>query len=120
MRLNLTKPLCFFDLETTGIQLTKDRIVQLAAVKLFPDGQRESKNYLINPEINIPDEIAAIHGITNEMVKDAPKLADLANEIIDFIDKSNLNSLPAQYLSPNKYQIPYRRSPTVLHHARHR
>lgn len=102
MRLNLTKALCFFDLETTGIQLTKDRIVQLAAVKLFPDGQRESRNYLVNPEINIPDDIAAIHGITNEMVKDAPKLADLANEIIDFIGDSDL----AGYNS-NKFDIPF-------------
>ena len=90
MRLNLTKVLCFFDLETTGIQLTKDRIVQLAAVKLFPDGHRESKNYIINPEMHIPEEIAAIHGITNEMVKTAPKLAEVAEEIIEFIGESDL------------------------------
>ena len=72
MRLSLTKPLCFFDLETTGTQLTKDRIVQLAAVILFPDGRRESRNYIVNPEISIPEEITAIHGISNEMVKNAP------------------------------------------------
>ena len=102
MRLNLTKVLCFFDLETTGIQLTKDRIVQLAAVKLFPDGHRESKNYIINPEMHIPEEIAAIHGITNEMVKTAPKLAEVAEEIIEFIGESDL----AGYNS-NKFDIPF-------------
>ncbi|MFM7595178.1 MAG: exonuclease domain-containing protein [Flavobacteriales bacterium] len=102
MRLSLTKPLCFFDLETTGTQLTKDRIVQLAAVKLHPNGSKESANYIINPEINIPEEIAAIHGITNEMVKNAPKLSDIAEEIIQFIGESDL----AGYNS-NKFDIPF-------------
>ena len=102
MRLSLTKPLCFFDLETTGTQLTKDRIVQLAAVILFPDGRRESRNYIINPEISIPEEITAIHGISNEMVKNAPKLAEVAEEIIAFMGESDL----AGYNS-NKFDIPF-------------
>lgn len=102
MRLSLSKPLCFFDLETTGTQLTKDRIVQLAAVKLHPNGSKESANYIVNPEINIPEEIAAIHGITNEMVKNAPRLSDIAEEIIQFIGESDL----AGYNS-NKFDIPF-------------
>ena len=101
MRLSLTKPLCFFDLETTGTQLTKDRIVQLAAVTLFPDGSRESRNYIVNPEIHIPEEITAIHGISNEMVQDAPKLAEIAAEIIAFMGDADL----AGYNS-NKFDIP--------------
>ena len=102
MRLSLTKPLCFFDLETTGTQLTKDRIVQLAAVILFPDGRRESRNYIVNPEISIPEEITAIHGISNEMVQNAPKLAEVAEEIIAFMGESDL----AGYNS-NKFDIPF-------------
>jgi DNA polymerase-3 subunit epsilon len=102
MRLSLTKPLCFFDLETTGTQLTKDRIVQLAAVILFPDGHRESRNYVVNPEISIPEEITAIHGISNEMVQNAPKLAEVAEEIIAFMGDSDL----AGYNS-NKFDIPF-------------
>lgn len=102
MRLKLEKPLCFFDLETTGTQITKDRIVQIAIVKLYPNGNRESKSYLVNPEVEIPDEIALIHGITNERVKDEPKLQDIAEEIIAFIGDSDL----AGYNS-NKFDIPF-------------
>jgi len=102
MRLTLEKPLCFFDLETTGTQITKDRIVQIAIVKLYPNGNRASKSYLVNPEVQIPDEIAAIHGITNERVKDEPKLLDIAEEIIAFIGDSDL----AGYNS-NKFDIPF-------------
>ncbi|MFN5734830.1 MAG: exonuclease domain-containing protein, partial [Flavobacteriales bacterium] len=85
-RLRLQKPLCFFDLETTGTQITKDRIVQLAVVKLNPDGSKEERNFIVNPEISIPEEISAIHGITDEMVKDKPKLTDVAEEIISFFN----------------------------------
>lgn len=102
MRLNLKKPLCFFDLETTGTQITKDRIVQLAVVKLLLDGSRTSKNYLINPGIPIPPEIAAIHGITDEKVKDAPSLAQVADDIIEFMEDADL----AGYNS-NKFDIPF-------------
>jgi len=102
MRLILSKSLCFFDLETTGTQITKDRIVQLAAVKLDPDGSKTSANYIVNPEISIPDDIAAIHGISNDMVKDAPTLGAIAQEIIDFIGDSDL----AGYNS-NKFDIPF-------------
>ena len=100
--LRLEKPLCFFDLETTGTQITKDRIVQLAVVKLRPDGTKEERNFIVNPEISIPEDIAAIHGITDDMVKDKPKLIEVANEVIDFFENSDL----AGYNS-NKFDIPF-------------
>jgi len=102
MALSLVRPLCFFDLETTGTQITKDRIVQIAFVKLFPNGQRESKSCLINPGISIPPNIAEIHGITDEKVQDAPKLEEVAQELIAFVGDSDF----AGYNS-NKFDIPF-------------
>ena len=101
MPLQLLRPLCVFDLETTGLQITKDRIVQIAIIKMLPDGQQVTFNELVNPEQNIPDEIAAIHGITNEMVINAPTFKELAPSVIDFIGESDL----AGYNS-NKFDIP--------------
>ena len=101
MKLKLTNPLCVFDLETTGTQVTKDRIVQIAIIKVFPDGKQEEYNQLINPEISIPDEIVAIHGITNEKVKTCPTFKDKASEIADFIKDADL----AGYNS-NNFDIP--------------
>ena len=69
MPLNLTKPLCFFDLETTGINITNDRIVEISILKVYPNGNKESKTWLVNPEMPIPAEVSAIHGITDEDVK---------------------------------------------------
>lgn len=101
MKLELIKPLCVFDLETTGIQITKDRIVQIAIIKVLPSGERVEYNQLVNPEMNIPDEIVKIHGISNEMVKDCPKFIDIAQELSEFIGESDL----AGYNS-NKFDIP--------------
>ena len=101
MALQLVRPLCVFDLETTGLQITKDRIVQIAVIKLFPDGHTETFNELVNPCQPIPAEIAAIHGITNEMVADAPTFEVLAPRLIAFIDDADL----AGYNS-NKFDIP--------------
>lgn len=101
MKLNLTIPLCVFDLETTGTQVTKDRIVQIAIIKLHPNGLREEYNQLINPEVSIPDEIVAIHGISNEKVKNCPTFREKAKEIAGFIGNSDL----AGYNS-NKFDIP--------------
>lgn len=74
----LTKPLIYFDCESSGVNPDKDRIVQIAAIKIHPNGERETKNYLINPEIPIPLEASEVHGITDEMVKDAPTFKQLA------------------------------------------
>ena len=68
MQLNLKNPLVFFDLETTGINIVKDRIVEISFVKVYPNGKEESKTRRINPEMPIPPESTAIHGITDEEV----------------------------------------------------
>ena len=101
MKLNLINPLCVFDLETTGTQVTKDRIVQIAIIKLLPNGEKEEYNQLINPEIPIPDDIAAIHGITNDKVKSCCTFREKASEIANFIGNCDL----AGYNS-NKFDIP--------------
>ena len=101
MALKLKRPLCVFDLETTGLQITTDRIVQIAIIKLFEDGRSETLNELVNPEQIIPDEIAAIHGISNEMVVNAPTFKELAPKLITFIGDADL----AGYNS-NRFDIP--------------
>ena len=101
MKLDLTRPLCVFDLETTGIQITKDRIVQIAIVRIHPDGKEDHFNRLVNPEMTIPHEIVAIHGISNERVKNEPTIKEIAQEIADFIGDADL----AGYNS-NKFDIP--------------
>ena len=69
MKLKLTKPIVLFDLETTGVEIAKDRIVEIAILKIFPNGNKESKTWLVNPTIPIPEEVTKIHGITNEKVE---------------------------------------------------
>lgn len=81
MKLNLKKPIIVFDLETTGLDLVKDRIIQISYIKVFPDGKEERENILVNPEKNIPLEVSALTGITNEDVADAPKFQDLAQKL---------------------------------------
>ena len=69
MNLKISKPICFFDLETTGVNVSSDRIVEISILKIFPNGNKESKTWLVNPEIPIPLEASNIHGITNDKVK---------------------------------------------------
>lgn len=69
-KLNLNKPLCFFDLETTGVNVSKDKIVEISILKVFPSGNQESYTWLVNPRIPIPAETTAIHGISDEDVAD--------------------------------------------------
>jgi DNA polymerase-3 subunit epsilon len=101
MTLNLSRPLCVFDLETTGLQITKDRIIQIGIVKIKTNGETEEYSRLINPEINIPQETTLIHGITNEMVVNEPTFKDIAQEITSFIDNSDLGGY-----NSNKFDIP--------------
>ena len=68
MELKLSKPICFFDLETTGIDITKDRIVEISILKVYPNGNKESKTWLVNLTISIPAMASAVHGITDEKV----------------------------------------------------
>lgn len=77
MRLNLTKPLVIFDLETTGLDLVKDRIIQISYIKVYPNGQEDRGNELVNPEKPIPEEVAVLTGISNEDVKDKPTFKQL-------------------------------------------
>ena len=74
--LRLDRPLVVFDIESTGTTPRKDRIIELAAVKLMPDGTEISKCWLMNPGVKIPPETTKIHGITDEIVKDCPTFAD--------------------------------------------
>ncbi|WP_256010116.1 3'-5' exonuclease [Desertivirga xinjiangensis] len=101
MKLNLKRPLAFFDLEATGINLGADRIVEIAILKVLPDGSQEMKVSRINPEIPIPYEISLIHGIFDEDLKDAPTFKDVAQEFADFLNDCDL----AGYNS-NKFDIP--------------
>jgi len=101
MNAQLKNSLCVFDLETTGLQVTKDRIVQIAALKIHPDGTEEQLNLVVNPEMEIPQEVIDIHGITNEMAIKAPTFRALAEQIKSFFGDSDL----AGYNS-NKFDIP--------------
>jgi DNA polymerase III subunit epsilon len=101
MPLHLTRPLAFIDLETTGINLGTDRIVEIAIIKIMPDGATQVKRKLINPEIPIPKGASDIHGITDEMVKDAPPFRKVANEIKQFLDNCDFGGY-----NSNRFDIP--------------
>jgi len=90
MNIQLTRPFAVLDLETTGVNLAIDRIVEIAILKINPDGTRTVKRKLINPDMKIPAGAAAIHGITDEMVKDAPLFKTVANEFKQFIENCDL------------------------------
>lgn len=83
------KPVIFFDLETTGTDTFNDRVVQIAIIKVSKEG-KEEKERIINPTIHIPDEAAAIHGVTNEMVKDAPTFQQVAKSLYKFMEDCDL------------------------------
>jgi DNA polymerase-3 subunit epsilon len=101
MPLSLSRPICFIDLETTGTNVSSDRIVEIAIVKINLDGAKIVKRKLVNPEMKIPLESTAIHGITDEMVKDAPTFKSIANEIKQFIEASDLGGF-----NSNRFDIP--------------
>jgi len=88
--MNLLRPITFVDFETTGIDSQNDRIIEYAFCKLFPDGSRETKSGKLNPGIPIPASATAVHGITNEDVKDCPLFQQLAKGILSFIEGSDL------------------------------
>ncbi len=101
MKIQLTRPIAFIDLETTGINITTDRIVELAIVKISQDGTKQIKRKLINPLMPIPASSSAIHGITDEMVKDAPSFKQVANEIKQFLEGCDLGGY-----NSNRFDIP--------------
>jgi DNA polymerase-3 subunit epsilon len=101
MNLELRNPLIFFDLETTGINISSDRIVEISYLKIYPNGDEESKTIKVNPTIPIPEKSTLIHGITDEDVKDAPVFAEVAKSLTKIMEGCDL----AGYNS-NKFDIP--------------
>ena len=101
MILQLNKPIVFFDLETTGIKVAVDRIVEISILKIFPNGNKESKTWLVNPTVLIPEETTLIHGITNEKVVNEPTFSELSKEIHQLIENCDLAGF-----NSNKFDIP--------------
>ncbi|WP_373517451.1 exonuclease domain-containing protein [Pricia sp.] len=101
MDLNLTRPICFFDLETTGTNIAKDRIVEISILKVHPNGTSESKTWLVNPEMKIPDDVIAIHGISNEKVANEPTFKALSKEIYGMIKDCDLGGF-----NSDRFDIP--------------
>lgn len=101
MKLNLKNPLVFFDLETTGTNIVTDRIVEIAYLKVYPNGREESKTIRINPEMPIPESSSAIHGIYDADIADCPTFKEVAKEIVKDIEGCDL----AGYNS-NRFDIP--------------
>tara|TARA_B100001250_G_scaffold174747_1_gene150304 strand:+ start:3828 stop:4595 length:768 start_codon:yes stop_codon:yes gene_type:complete len=91
MKLNLNKPICFFDLETTGTNPGKDRIVEIAVLKLDLNNQKKEMVWRVNPECPIPEEASLVHGITDDMVKDKPNFKFYSKEIYQFIKDCDLS-----------------------------
>ncbi len=101
MKLNLQKPLVIFDLETTGLDIVKDRIIQISYIKVFPDGREERGNYLVNPEKTIPDVVVQLTGISNEDVQGQPTFKEIAQTINKIFTDSDI----AGYNS-NHFDVP--------------
>ena len=101
MKLNLKNPIVFFDLETTGTNINTDRIVEICYLKVYPNGNEETKTMRINPEMHIPEQSSAIHGIYDADVADCPTFKEVAKEIardIEGCDLAGFNS--------NRFDIP--------------
>ena len=101
MTLKLSKPIAFFDLETTGINIATDRIVEISIAKIFPGGDKEIKTKLINPTIPISLESSAVHGITDADVADKPTFKEVAKELAHFIEGCDLGGF-----NSNKFDVP--------------
>lgn len=101
MQLKLSKPICFFDLETTGINISNDRIVEISILKVHPDQTEKRKTWLVNPSIPIPKEASAVHGISDQDVANAPLFSAIAKEISNWIDGADLCGF-----NSNRFDIP--------------
>ena len=101
MELKLNKPICFFDLETTGINVSKDRIVEISILKVYPNGNKESFTWRVNPEMKIPAVTTAIHGISDDMVANEPTFNELAPKVYELIKDSDLGGF-----NSNRFDIP--------------
>jgi len=101
MKLQLSRPIAFIDLETTGVNIGSDRIVEIAIVKILTDGSKQVKRKLINPQMPIPKQSSDVHGIMDEMVKDAPTFKQVANEVKQFLDNCDLGGY-----NSNRFDVP--------------
>nr|WP_321244330.1 3'-5' exonuclease [uncultured Psychroserpens sp.] len=101
MQLNLTKPICFFDLETTGINITNDRIVEISILKVYPDGKEETYTKRVNPTIPIPPEVTLVHGISDDDIADAPTFKDISKEVYQIVKDCDLGGF-----NSNRFDIP--------------
>lgn len=101
MNLKLHKPLCIFDLETTGLNISKDKIVEICILKVNPDASRESKTWLVNPEMPIPPHVSEVHGIYDKDVVDAPTFKEIAPQIMEMINGSDLGGF-----NSNRFDVP--------------
>lgn len=101
MNLQLKRPIACVDLETTGVSITQDRIIEISIVKLYPDGKEEIRTRRINPQMPIPKEASAIHGIFDEDVANEPTFKELANGIKQFLDNCDLCGF-----NSNKFDFP--------------
>ncbi|MCC8174030.1 MAG: 3'-5' exonuclease [Odoribacter sp.] len=101
MELKLANCIIFFDLETTGINIVKDRIVEISLLKVFPNGKEEQRTFRVNPGIPIPPQSTAIHGITDEDVKDCPQFKEIAKELARYMEGCDLGGF-----NSNRFDIP--------------
>jgi len=99
--MNITRPIVFFDLETTGLDLSTDRAVSIATLKIDLEGKTEEKKILINPEMDIPKEASEIHGITNEMVADAPTFKQISKSLFSYFENCDIAGFNSDY-----YDVP--------------
>jgi DNA polymerase-3 subunit epsilon len=100
-KLNLKNPIIFFDLETTGTDINKDRIVEISYIKVYPNGNEESKNMRINPGMHIPESSSQVHGITDDDVKDCPLFKDVAKSIAKVFEGCDIAGF-----NSNRFDIP--------------
>lgn len=101
MQLNLKRPIVFFDLETTGVDTTHDRIVEISLVKVMPDGEQIVKTRRLNPEMPIPAEATAVHHITDEDVKDCPTFRQVAKSLAQFLEGCDFGGF-----NSNRFDLP--------------
>ena len=108
--MKLERPIVFFDFETTGVDVVRDRVVQVACVRLCPDGSRETMESLVNPEMPIPAEVSAIHHITDDMVVSAPRFAELIDRLAAFFGDSDLGGFGAARFDVPMLQAEFKRA----------
>ncbi|MBQ5394310.1 MAG: 3'-5' exonuclease, partial [Alistipes sp.] len=101
MKLKLKRPIVFFDLETTGVNTSSDRIVEISLIKVMPNGEEIAKTRRINPEMPIPPEATAVHGITDEDVKDAPTFKQIARSLAQFLQGCDFGGF-----NSNRFDLP--------------